>query len=91
LQIALPTLPAYSNSLMGQQHRVRAKRSRRKAYLERKRAASKTRRRPATKTRAKEKKNTAAKPATKKEAPPEEIPALEIPAEAPGTNSESSA
>jgi hypothetical protein len=38
---------------MGQQHRVTAKRIRRKAYLERKRVAANAPRRPATKPRAK--------------------------------------
>jgi hypothetical protein len=46
-QIAPVALPAYSNCLMGQQHRVRAKRKRHKAYLERKRLAAKARRRTA--------------------------------------------
>jgi hypothetical protein len=52
-QIASLPLPAYSNCLMGQQHRVTVKRKRRKAYVERKRAAAKAPRRPAAKSRAK--------------------------------------
>ena len=46
-QIAPFAHPAYSNCLMGQQHRVKAKRRRRKAYLERKRTAAKAPRRSA--------------------------------------------
>jgi hypothetical protein len=51
--IAELALPAYSESLMGQQHRVTAKRKRRKAYLERRRAAEKAPRRTAERSRAK--------------------------------------
>ena len=49
---------------MGQQHRVRTKRKRRRAYLDRKRAASKTpaRTAPREAPRAKAKKQTAAVP-----------------------------
>jgi hypothetical protein len=53
LEIAHHQLSAYSNSRMGQQHRVRAKRQRRKAYLERKRVAASRPRRPAAKSRTK--------------------------------------
>jgi hypothetical protein len=56
LAIARAILPAYSNCLMGQQHRVTVKRRRRKAYLERQKVAAAARapRRTATaKTRAK--------------------------------------
>lgn len=60
-QIAPPALPAYSNGLMGQQHRVKVKRKRRTAYLERKRVAAKAPRRPAAKARGK--KAAAAAPA----------------------------
>jgi hypothetical protein len=91
LQIASHALPAYSNTLMGQQHRVRAKRTRRKAYLERKRAANKTWRRPATKSRAKDKKEAAAKPATRREEPAEEVSPAETSAAEAGATSESAA
>jgi hypothetical protein len=57
-QIAPRALPAYSNCLMGQQHRVTVKRKRRKAYVERKRVAAKAPRRMGAKSRAK--KSTAA-------------------------------
>ena len=56
LKIAPGALPAYSNCLMGQQHRVTVKRKRRKAYIERQRviaAASAPRRAAAVKPRAK--------------------------------------
>jgi hypothetical protein len=52
-QIAPLALPAYSNWLMGQQHRVTVKRKRRKAYVERKRAAAKVPRPTAGKPRSK--------------------------------------
>jgi hypothetical protein len=56
-QIASRSLPAYSNFLMGQQHRVSVKRKRRKAYLERKRTSATATRRPSTKS-AREKAHT---------------------------------
>jgi len=52
-EIASPALPAYSSCLMGQQHRVTAKRKRRKAYVERKRVAARPLLRPAAKSRTK--------------------------------------
>jgi hypothetical protein len=61
LEIASSALPPYINRFMGQQHRVKVKRKRRKAYVERKRAAAKAPRRPAVKSRSK--KATAAKSA----------------------------
>jgi hypothetical protein len=67
-QIAQLVLPAYSNCLMGQQHRVKVKRQRRKAYLERKRTVARAPRRPATKARSKK----AAAPAPKNVPPAEE-------------------
>ncbi|MEO6872402.1 MAG: hypothetical protein ABI233_09320 [Chthoniobacterales bacterium] len=53
--IAPATVPAYSNCLMGQQHRVTVKRRRRKAYDERRKAAAAASapRRAAAKTRSK--------------------------------------
>ena len=54
--IARRLLPAYSNGLMGQQHRVTVKRKRRQAYLERlrvKAAAASAPRRAAAKTKGK--------------------------------------
>jgi hypothetical protein len=55
-EIAPPGTPAYSNCLMGQQHRVKAKRQRRKAYRERKRVAAAAQRRT---SKARSKKTTA--------------------------------
>jgi hypothetical protein len=53
IEIAPELVPAYSNGLMGQQHRVTVKRKRRKAYVERKRVLAKAPRPAAAKTRAK--------------------------------------
>jgi len=52
-QIAGRALLAYSKRRMGQQHRVVAKRKRRKAYLERKRVSANAPRRSNAKPRAK--------------------------------------
>ncbi len=87
MQIARAVLPAYSNCLMGQQHRVTVKRKRRKAYNERQRvaaAAKAPRRAPAAKTRAK--KTTAVKPSAEK-ASAEKVSAEKVSAEkAPAEN-----
>jgi hypothetical protein len=54
IQIAFLTVSTDKHAPMGQQHRVRAKRKRRKAYLQRKKASFRaTRREPPTKSKPK--------------------------------------
>jgi hypothetical protein len=50
--LAHGALPSYNKSV-GQQHRVRSKRKRRKAYLKRKKKTSRSKRRESAKTRSK--------------------------------------
>jgi hypothetical protein len=65
-RIALLRLPSYRERVMGQQHRVRVKRRRRSAYLDRKKAAAKAApiRRELPKTKIKPKKQVAPVPET---------------------------